>query len=304
MSRKHKLWIGVLVAGAALAAIIYYLMNAHIAVLTPAGVIGQKERRLMIIATLLCLAVVIPVFILTAYIAWTYRESNQKAKYSPSWDHSFKLEFAWWAIPLAIITILAVITWKSSHELDPFRSLSSSQPPLAVQVVALQWKWLFIYPDQNIASVNFVQLPLNRPIDFQITSDAPMNSFWIPKLGGQIYAMSGMSTQLHLMASQTGEFAGSSANISGRGFAGMRFMAKVSNQADFKAWVNNVKRMPDSLSLAQYSQLSQPSEDNPVALYGSSTPGLFHDVMMKYMAPGSNLASQGYGLAGVKQHVH
>jgi cytochrome o ubiquinol oxidase subunit 2 len=304
MSGKHKLWILVLVAATVLAVIVHYLLNAHIAVLTPAGEVGQKERRLIIIATLLCLAVVIPVFILTAYIAWTYRESNQKAKYSPSWDHSPVLEITWWAIPLAIITVLAVITWRSSHELDPFRALSSSQPPLAVQVVALQWKWLFIYPEQDIASVNFVQLPLNRPVNFEITSDAPMNSFWIPKLGGQIYAMSGMSTQLHLTADQIGEYPGSSANISGRGFAGMGFMAKVSSQADFNEWVNSVKQTPDTLSLAQYNQLSQPSENNPVALYAGSTPNLFHDVMMKYMAPGSALASQGYGLAGVEQHVH
>lgn len=304
MSGKHKLWVLVLAAGAILAAIVYYLLNTHIAVLDPAGEIGQKERRLIIIAALLCLAVVIPVFILTAYIAWTYRESNQKAKYSPSWDHSLRLELAWWAVPLAVITVLAVITWKSSHELDPFRVLSSSLKPLRVQVVALEWKWLFIYPEQNIASVNFLQLPKNRPVNFEITSDAPMNSFWIPKLGGQIYAMSGMSTQLHLMASQNGDYPGSSANISGRGFAGMHFIAKVGSQADFNSWVSNVKRMPDSLSLAQYNLLSQPSENNPVALYGSSAPQIFDAVMMKYMTPGSELASQSYGRAERQQRVH
>lgn len=286
MSRKNKLGLTTLLMGVLVVIAIRFLAHSHVDVLSPAGVIGQKERHLMIITTLLGLIVVIPVFILTGWIAWTYREGNKRpTKYSPNWDHSFKLEFIWWALPLAIITLLAVITWKSSHQLDPSRPLSSNQKPIDVQVVALQWKWLFIYPQQNIASVNLVQFPVNTPIDFQITSDAPMNSFWIPKLGGQIYAMSGMSTHLHLMADQAGEFGGSSANISGRGFAGMHFTAKAASQSDFEQWVNKVKKTPTQLTADKYNQLSQPSENQPVSVFNSAMPNLFDAVMLKYMEP-------------------
>src|SRR5688572_21939694 len=177
----------------------WLVLGANVAVLEPAGSIAERQRGLIIFASLLSLIVVVPVFALTFYIAWKYRASNKKAKYTPDWDHHTGIEALWWAIPLALITILSVITYKTSHELDPFRPIASDKKPLTVQVVALQWKWLFIYPEQNIASVNFVQFPEDRPVNFQITSDAPMNSFWIPQLGGQMYAMSGMNTKLHLI---------------------------------------------------------------------------------------------------------
>jgi cytochrome o ubiquinol oxidase subunit II len=303
MSRKHKLGALAVLISAILGTLAYYLSHHTIDVLSPAGIVGQKEKHLMVITTLLGLVVVIPVFILTGYIAWTYREGNKAAKYSPSWDHNFKLEFIWWALPLAIISLLAVIAWKSSNELDPFKALSSSNKALNVQVVALQWKWLFIYPQQDIASVNMVRFPVNTPVNFQITSDAPMNSFWIPRLGGQIYAMSGMSTQLHLMADQTGSFNGSSANISGRGFAGMRFTAKSSSQADFDKWVSDVKKSAGKLSFDQYNQLSQPSEDNQVAFYSRPAANLYDSVMLKYMVPGFKIGQPTADYANM-EHTH
>jgi cytochrome o ubiquinol oxidase subunit II len=188
-------------------------------------------------------------------------------------------------VPLILISILAVITWKSSHDLDPFKPLNSSTPPMTIQVVSLQWKWLFIYPKQNIATVNLVQFPVNTPISFEITSDAPMNSFWIPQLGGQIYAMSGMSTHLQLMASQPGEYRGESANISGAGFAGMHFSAKASSAADFDQWVQLVRLTKGSLSDAAYNKLAAPTQNDPVSYYSSVSNGLYNTVVDKYMAP-------------------
>jgi len=199
MSKKLKL-VGFLLLSLGVVLLVAGYLHGHsIAVLNPQGFIANKERGLIVTITLLMLIVVIPVFALTFAIAWKYREGNTAARYSPEWDHNRWVEAVWWAVPLVLITVISMISWSSSHELDPFRPLRSANPPITIQVVALQWKWLFIYPDQNIATVNFVQFPANTPVDFQITSDAPMNSFWIPQLGGQIYAMAGMSTQLHLM---------------------------------------------------------------------------------------------------------
>ena len=305
MRGKHKLGALAVLLLIIIGALAYYLTHHTIDVLSPTGIVAQKEKHLMIITTLLGLVVVIPVFILTGYIAWTYREGSKAAKYTPSWDHNFKLEFVWWALPLAIITILAIITWRSSHELDPFRQLSSNKQPINVQVIALQWKWLFIYPQQNIASVNLVQFPINTPVNFQITSDAPMNSFWIPRLGGQIYAMSGMSTQLHLMADQTGSFDGSSANISGRGFAGMRFSAKSTSQAEFDKWVSRVKQSANKLGFDQYATLSQPSENNQSAYYSQPATNLYDSVMLKYMVPGFRMGQPTGNLSGmVHNHAY
>jgi len=268
--------------------------NNNISVLNPHGLIALKERNLIIIATLFSLAAVIPVFIMTFLFAWKYRENNSKAKYDPDWDHDTKLELTWWAAPFVIILILAVITWKSTHELDPYKSINAGTKPITIQVVALQWKWLFIYPEQNIATVNFIQFPDRTPINFELTADAPMNSFWIPQLGGQMYAMAGMGSHLHLIADAPGEFAGSAAEISGRGFSGMKFVARASSQADFNAWVQSVKESQNKLGLPKYNKLAAPSENNPVALYSSVEEGLYNKIIMKFMAPsGGNMHMQG-----------
>jgi cytochrome o ubiquinol oxidase subunit 2 len=285
MSVKSKTILLVVLALLALGSFGYYLDHASIPVLQPRGPIGQKEKNLIVIAVLLSLIVVIPVYAMLIGFAWRYREGNKKAKYSPDFSHSRWLEGIWWAVPLAIISLLAVITWKSSHELDPFRNLSSQKPALTIQVVALQWKWLFIYPRQNIAAVNYVQFPVDTPVNFEITSDAPMNSFWIPQLGGQIYAMSGMSTHLHLMADQTGIYRGSSANISGRGFAGMNFNAQASDNGEFSRWVGRMHNNPDHLDRQAYGKLAEPSQNNPVAYYGSAENDLYNSVVNKYLAP-------------------
>lgn len=266
---------------------VLFLSSHSIVLLNPKGMIAEKQRALMIEAVLLMLIVVVPVFVLTFGIAWRYRASNKKAKYSPDWDHSRILESIWWLVPLAIMSVLAVITWFSSHELDPYKSLASDVKPIKIQVVALPWKWLFIYPEQHIATVNFMQFPARTPIDFDITADAPMNSFWIPQLGGQVYAMTGMSTKLHLIANEAGEYKGSSANLSGRGFAGMKFVAKASSQVEFNQWVHTTRLSKSSLTIDSYNELAKPSTDNSPAYYSlpMSNVGLYDTVVMKYMMP-------------------
>lgn len=285
MKKTFKIALLVLLGLAVIALSAFYISTQNIPVMNPQGEIGMKERELIITASLLMLIVVIPVFILTWFIAWKYRESNVKAKHAPDWEHNYIAEYCWWGVPFFIVVILAVITWKSSHELNPFSPIESDKKPLVVQVVALDWKWLFIYPEQGIATINFVQFPEKTPINFEITSDAPMNSFWIPALGGQIYAMPAMRTKLHLIANEIGTFRGASANISGKGFAGMKFTAKASSQADFDQWVQKVKQSSTPLGLNEYERLVQPSEYDPIAFYTLIQMDLFDRILMKYSAP-------------------
>ena len=286
MSKKSRALILALPGVAILLTVVWYFHRHTIAVLQPAGQIAQKERNLIIFALLLSVLVVVPVFTMAITIAWKYRENNHKTKkYSPDWDHSRLFESIWWGVPLVIILVLSVVTWRSSHALDPYKTLASTNKPITIQVVALNWKWLFIYPEQNIASVNQVQFPVNTPVNFDITSDTVMNSFWVPSLGGQIYAMPGMMTQLHLMADKAGSYRGSSANISGVGFAGMTFVAKAGSSSDFNNWVQSVKQGSQPLNQSTYKQLAKPSENNSVVYYSSEQPGLFDTTIMKYMEP-------------------
>jgi cytochrome o ubiquinol oxidase subunit 2 len=294
MGRKRKILIIVMPIVVVLGLLAYYLSKHSIPVLSPAGTIAEHERHLMIIAILLAAIVVIPVYALTIMIAIRYREDNpkRKAKYDPDWDHSRVLESIWWGIPIVIIGILSVITWNSSHELDPYKPLSTNGPTLNVQVVSLDWKWLFIYPGQNVASVNQLELPVNIPVHFYITSDTVMNSFWIPALSGQIYAMPGMQTQLNLEANKLGSFYGSSANISGKGFAGMHFMTNSVSMSGFNNWVNKAKSSQSSLNDAMYVNLARASQNNPVSYYKNPADGLFNDIIQQYMLPGQSIASR------------
>ena len=270
---------------AAIAVGLRYIDIGTIAVLVPMGQIAAKERDLLVISTLLMLIIIIPVFFVTIWIAWKYRASNKKADYHPEWENNNWAEFAWWSIPCVIVAILSVMTWKSCHELNPFKPIVSTVAPLRIQVVALQWKWLFIYPDHKIASVNWVQFPKETPLDFEITADAPMNSFWIPQLGGQIYAMPAMRAKLHLIAHKEGVFTGSSANLSGKGFAGMNFKAKSCTKEEFESWVQNVKRAPEVLNQNTYDELAEPSENQPPTPYLLQVEDLFDRIIMKYMMP-------------------
>lgn len=265
--------------------VLLLLSGCDIAVLNPHGLIAAAEKKLFITAVLLMLVIVVPVIILTFVFAHKYRAGNKKAKYSPDWGHSTMLEMVCWGIPLIIIIILAVITMISTYKLDPYRPLNLEKKPLTIQVISLNWRWLFIYPEQKIATINFVQFPVDTPIKFVITSDAPMNSFQIPQLAGQIYAMAGMQTKLHLIADKIGDYRGASTNFSGEGFSDMNFVARVSSQNDFAHWVRTIKQSPDKLTLMTYNKLVPDSADHGVHQYSLVTDNLFETVIMKYMMP-------------------
>ncbi|WP_407315193.1 ubiquinol oxidase subunit II [Pseudomonas sp. nanlin1] len=268
-----------------------FLSGCNWTLLDPKGQVGIDERNLILIAFGLMLLVVVPVIVMAFVFAWKYRASNKDATYAPEWAHSTKIEATVWGIPLLIIIALGWVTYTSTHALDPYRPLDHENKPVTIQVVALDWKWLFIYPEQGIATVNKIVFPANTPVNFRITSDAVMNSFFIPALGGQIYAMAGMQTQLHLIANENGEFDGISANYSGAGFTGMKFKATATTQADFDAWVSEVKNSPKQLDAATYDALAKPSEKNPVELYSSYAPNLFQTIIDKYegMNPGKGI---------------
>lgn len=272
-----------------LTVIVLYLRTLHIDMLNPAGIIALKERNLMAFTVLLGSVIIVPVFILTIAIAWRYRESNTKATYKPDWAINYTAETIWWGIPIIIIIILSIVTWNSSSELDPFKPLPGHDKSLTIQVVALDWKWLFIYPDQNIATVNYVQFPTDTSINFDLTSDSAMASFWIPKLSGQLYAMPGMVTKLHMNATELGDYAGSNANISGSGFADMKFTARATSETDFNSWVASSKQKPLALTTREYLKLAEQSKKNPVSYYSSVADDLYDTIVMKYMMPGDHM---------------
>ena len=267
--------------------IVIALSGCAMSFMSPKGIVASDEKTLLITAVLLMLIVVIPVIFLVFYFSWRYRASNKKATYKPEWAHSTTLEIIWWTIPCIIIAILATITWITTHKLDPYKPLdtASNHKPIVIEAIALDWKWLFIYPEQNIATINYIQFPANVPVTFKITSDAPMNSFMIPRLGGQIYAMEGMQTKLHLIANEQGNYPGRSTNFSGPGFSGMLFTAKASSQKAYENWVKEVQQSKNKLNMAKYQQLAKPSENNKVQYFSSVQDNLFEDVIQKFMTP-------------------
>ena len=276
---------GLAIFGAALA--IYFVLRSDAALLThPKGIMARSELDLIRINISLMLLIIVPTLILLFVIAWKYRADNQKAQYDPNPSQGRFKELILWIIPLVIVIPMAIVTWYATHKLDPYRSLDSEIEPLKIQVVALDWKWLFIYPEQGIATVNFVQFPERTPIRFELAADgSPMNSFWIPQLSGQIYAMTGMTTTLHLMADEEGEYMGRAAEINGDGFADMTFVAKSSSSSDFEEWIASVKQSPLRLTAFTYDELMKPSKHNPIQLYSYVEKDLYDKVVMKYMHP-------------------
>ncbi len=261
------------------------LSGCQLAILNPKGLIAASEKSLLVDATLLMLIVVIPVIILSFLFTWKYRARNTKANYSPDWSHSTLVEVICWTIPCIIIGILAIVTWITTHRLDPYRPLNIKGKPIIIEAVALNWKWLFIYPKQNIATINYLQIPVHVPIRFMITADAPMNSLEIPQLAGQIYAMTGMRTKLNLIANQRGSFSGMSTNFSGDGFSGMRFIVKATSMTQFNDWVRKVQQSPKKLSMTEYTKLTKNSKNNPVQYFSSPAKHLLNKIIMKYMGP-------------------
>lgn len=261
------------------------LSGCKAVVLDPKGQIGMDERSLIITATLLMLIVVIPVIVMTVWFAWRYRASNKNATYDPEFSHSTAIEVVVWLVPCLIIAVLAVITWKTSHSLDPYKPIASKDKTMTIDVVSLDWKWLFIYPDQHIATVNEVHFPKNVPVRFKLTSDTVMNGFFIPQLGTQIMTMAGMKTEVHLIANHNGTYFGLSTVLSGNGFSGMEFNAVVTSKQDFDKWVEGVKQGSKRLDMPTYDALAKPSKNNPVTEYSWVKPNLFNDIISKYQYP-------------------
>lgn len=270
------------------AGLLFALPGCDLLVLNPPGDVAAQQGRLVIDSTLLMLLIIVPVIALTFLFAWRYRASNKEAVYKPDWDHSTQLELIIWAAPLVIIIALGAMTWISTHTLDPYRPLDRIAPgkpvpagvePLVIEVVALDWKWLFFYPEQNIATVNEIAAPVDRPIKFKITASNVMNSFYIPALAGQIYAMPGMETQLHAVMNKAGNYEGFSANYSGAGFSGMKFRFHGMDEAGFAAWVKKNRDSGNTLSRDEYLKLEKPSEREPVRYYGRVENGLYHDIL-------------------------
>jgi len=284
--KRIKFVIGIIAVLGAAFAIHFILRSGKALVAHPKGVIAHGELNLITTNILLMLIVVVPTFILLFVIAWKYRAKNSKAKYDPEHSYGILGQLMLWAIPAVIIAVMIGVTWKATHKLDPYRPLESEVEPLKIQVVALDWKWLFIYPEQGIASVNFIQFPERTPIHFILSADGtPMNSFWLPQLSGQIYCMTGMVTPLHIMADESGEYTGRAAEINGPGFADMTFVAKSTSQSDFDDWVEQVKQSPLQLTDPTYSELAERSQNNPIALYSYVEEDLFSKIVIKNMHP-------------------
>jgi cytochrome o ubiquinol oxidase subunit 2 len=301
----------------ALLPLMVLLSGCNLVVLSPSGDVAGQQRDLVVISTLLMLLIIVPVMALTVLFAWRYRHSNTAARYEPDWDHSTQLELVIWAAPLLIIICLGAVTWMATHLLDPYRSLdrlAAGRPaatgearPLEVEVVALDWKWLFIYPDYGVAAVNELAAPVDRQIRFRITSSSVMNSFYIPALAGQVYAMPGMETKLHAVINKPGAYKGFSANYSGAGFSGMRFTFHGLADADFDRWVADVKASGGSLDRNGYLQLERPSENEPVRRYAAVDPGLYKAILNMCVEAGKMCMSEmsaidakgGLGMAGI-----
>jgi len=264
------------------------MAGCNAVVLHPSGDVALQQRNLILASTVLMLLVIVPVIVLTFLFAWRYRQSNTEAVYEPDWHHSTGLELVIWSAPLLIIIALGALTWIGTHTLDPYRPIGrlaagkavpEGVKPLKVQVVALDWKWLFIYPDYGIATVNELAAPVDVPIEFTITASTVMNSFFVPALAGQIYAMPGMQTELHAVINTAGDYEGFSANYSGAGFSGMRFRFKGLSGSDFDQWMASVKAGNEALGREAYMALEKPSANEPVHRYATVAPALYNKIL-------------------------
>jgi cytochrome o ubiquinol oxidase subunit 2 len=272
-----------------------WLAGCNTVVLNPSGDIAAQQAHLVVVSTLLMLLIIVPVMILICLFAWRYRKSNTSAKYEPDWDHSTKLELLIWGAPLLIIIVLGLITWIYTHLLDPYRPLSrldENRPiaagvkPLEVQVVAMDWKWMFIYPEQGIATVNELVTPIDVPVRFHMTSSSVMNAFYIPALAGMVYTMPGMETQLNAVMNKVGVYDGFSSNYSGAGFSDMKFKYHGVSQADFDSWVAKT-RSSGVLNRAEFLALDKPTIKHPIMHFGTVDKGLYDLVLNRCVAEGS-----------------
>src|SRR5271169_1826695 len=270
-------------------------------VLEPQGPIASTERLLLINATAIMLVVVVPVIVATSAFAWWYRSSNTHATRSLDESYEGRVEFVVWSIPALTVILLGGVIWIGSHQLDPRAPIPGASGPLRVDVVALDWKWLFIYSDQGVATVNRLVIPAGTPVEFRLTSATVMNSFFVPQLGSQIYAMGGMTTHLSLLANDPGEYPGFSANFSGDGFSWMRFVVKSVPAGDFNAWLEQARGTGSGLDDAGYAELAKPSQDVAPATYRSVEPKLFERILDQTTAGPGNVSVGGAWCPPVRQ---
>lgn len=291
MKKKHfSLFVGL--------SLLLLLGGCDAALIDPQGQVGEQQRTLILTAFGLMMIVVIPVIAMTILFAWRYRE-NGEATYTPDWAHSSAIETVVWFIPFVIIAFLAWLTWQTSHSLDPHKPLESDVAPMEIQAISLDWKWLFVYPEQGIATVNELAFPTNVPVHFNVTSGTVMNSFFIPSLGSQIYAMAGMANDVHLIADEPGIYFGRSIHYSGAGFSGMTFNATATSEQGFNEWVEKVKKSSKSLNFPEeYYILAEPTRNHPVEYFSDVSPDLYKQVLDSFHGGSGGSQQEKHGEQG------
>ena len=300
---RHALGHGVgarlrVVAGRCAAALLPLSLSAcSWAVLDPRGPVGHADRTILIDSLAIMLAIGVPTILATFAFAWWFRASNTRARYRPDWAFSGAIELVVWAIPAMVIILLGGVAWIGSHDLDPAKPLSERQAPVEIQVVSLDWKWLFIYPDEGVASVNELVVPAGVPLRFSLTSASVWNAFFVPQLGSMIYTMNGMATELHLHADEPGTYRGMSAHFSGDGFPDMHFTVRAVHGDEFAAWVKATRGAGPTLDGAAYTALAKQSTNLPPSTYGAVTPDLFAQVVRQELAPGPGPGTERGGAA-------
>jgi cytochrome o ubiquinol oxidase subunit 2 len=262
-------------------------------VLDPQGPVAAAERLLLVDATGIMLVVVVPVIVMTFAFAWRYRASNTRAVYRPDWAYSGQIELTVWAIPTMVVLLLGGVGWISSHALDPAKPLTGTAPPLHIQVVSMDWQWLFIYPDARVATVDDLVVPAGVPLEFELTSATVMTAFFVPQLGSQIYVMPGMTTHLNLLADRPGDFAGLASHFSGDGFSDMHFVLHSVSAADFESWLTSTRARGTTLDATSYATLAKVGKQTAIRTYDKVTPSLFERILawsapMKASAPAAH----------------
>lgn len=283
--RRHFLF-GILAVVIGVCLCVIVLSNEHSLLTHPKGVIARDELELMITNIILMLLIIVPTYILLFVVVWKYCLHNANAKYDPNHSSGPISELMMWMLPSIIVAVMAVVTWNATHKLNPYKPIESEVKPLTVQVIALDWKWLFIYPELGIATLNYFHIPERTPIHLNLTADgSPMNSFWIPQLSGQIYSMTGMTTQLYLMADEPGKYVGRAVEINGEGYADMTFQVKASSQEEFEGWIAQAKQSMHHLTNDLYKQLVKPAINKSVILFSEVENDLYRHTMKQYMYP-------------------
>ncbi|HEX9521327.1 MAG TPA: ubiquinol oxidase subunit II [Reyranella sp.] len=275
---RHGLFVALLIGAASLG-------GCSEGVLDPKGPIAAAEREILFNSLAIMLAIVIPTILATLGVAYWFRSSNRRARYRPDFTYSGRLELLVWSIPAMTVLLVGGVAWLGAHELDPRKPIASDVEPVRIQVVSLDWKWLFIYPDQGIASVNHLTVPVGTPVSFELTSSGVMNSFFVPQLGSQIYTMAGMVTRLHLQADHEGSYPGLSANYSGDGFADMRFTVDAVPPETFAQWIDGARGAGPMLDAGTYDTLAKPSSAVAPFTYRSVAPDLFNGILGSAMHP-------------------